>query len=115
MSSASSLPVQANNLIRSVERQPGSVDEEALVAVSQAATGTPASASRLTACLPIELDIAVLVRSFKARNLIALAKGQVIESQWGHGEGLPLATGDVELAWCEFEVVESRLAVRVSG
>jgi flagellar motor switch protein FliN/FliY len=38
----------------------------------------------------------------------------VIESQWSHGEDLPLASGDVQVAWSEFEVVETRLAVRIT-
>jgi hypothetical protein len=43
-----------------------------------------------------------------------LAKGQLIESQWGNGEDVPLAAGDVQLAWSEFEVIEAQLAVRVT-
>ena len=64
--------------------------------------------------LPVELDVAVPVRDFRVRHLLALAPGQVIESQWSHGDDLPLAAGDVQLAWSEFEVVETRLAVRVT-
>ncbi len=56
----------------------------------------------------------VPVRDFRVRQLLALAPGEVIESQWGHGEDLPLASGDVQLAWSEFEVVETRLAVRIT-
>jgi hypothetical protein len=50
----------------------------------------------------------------RVRNLLALEPGQVIETQWAHGEDLPLAAGDVQLAWSEFEVVDSELAVRVT-
>jgi flagellar motor switch/type III secretory pathway protein FliN len=64
--------------------------------------------------LPVELDVAVPVREFRVRHLLALAPQQVIESQWGHCSDLPLAAGDVLLAWSEFEVVETRLAVRVA-
>ena len=64
--------------------------------------------------LPVELDVAVPVRQFRVRNLLALEPGQVIESQWAHGEYMPLAAGDVQLAWSEFEVVDSQLAVRVT-
>jgi flagellar motor switch protein FliM len=68
----------------------------------------------LVARLPVELDVVVPIRGFKVRNLIALANGQVIESRWGHAEDVPLAAGEVQLAWCEFEVIDSRLAVRVT-
>jgi len=68
----------------------------------------------LVARLPVELDVAVPVREFRVRHLLALAPGAVIESQWNHGIDLPLAAGDVQLAWSEFEVVETKLAVRVT-
>jgi flagellar motor switch/type III secretory pathway protein FliN len=64
--------------------------------------------------LPVEVDIAVPVRDFRVRNLLTLEPGQVIETQWAHGEDMPLAAGAVQLAWSEFEVVESQLAVRVT-
>lgn len=64
--------------------------------------------------LPVELDVAVPVREFRVCNLLALDCGQIIETQWGHGEDVPLAAGDVQLAWSEFEVVESQLGVRVT-
>jgi flagellar motor switch protein FliM len=64
--------------------------------------------------LPVELDVAVPVREFRVRNLLALSPGQVIETEWGHGEDVPLASGEVQLAWSEFEVVDSQMAVRVT-
>lgn len=64
--------------------------------------------------LPVELDVAVPVRQFRVRNLLALAPGQVVETQWVQGNDLPLAAGTVRLAWSEFEVVETRLAVRIT-
>jgi flagellar motor switch/type III secretory pathway protein FliN len=64
--------------------------------------------------LPVELGVMIPVREFRVRQLLALTPGQVIETQWGHGDDLPLAAGDVQLAWSEFEVVETRLAVRVT-
>lgn len=64
--------------------------------------------------LPVEIDVAVPVREFRVRNLLALEGGQVIETQWGHGEDVPLAAGQVQLAWSEFEVVDSQLGVRVT-
>lgn len=66
------------------------------------------------AMLPVELDVAVPVRDFRVRNLLALEAGRVIETQWGNGEDVPLASGQVQLAWSEFEVVDTQLAVRVT-
>jgi flagellar motor switch protein FliM len=64
--------------------------------------------------LPVALGVTVPVREFRMRQLLALAPGQVIETQWSHGDDLPLAAGDVQVAWSEFEVVETQLAVRVT-
>jgi len=64
--------------------------------------------------LPVELEVMVPVREFRVRHLLALAPGEMIETLWGHGEDLPLSSGDVQLAWSEFEVVDNRLAVRVT-
>ena len=64
--------------------------------------------------LPVELDVAVPVRGFRVRNLLTLEPGQLIESGWGHGEDVPLAADEVQLAWSEFEVVDTELAVRIT-
>jgi flagellar motor switch/type III secretory pathway protein FliN len=64
--------------------------------------------------LPVDLVVSVPVREFRVRNLLGMASGALIETQWGHGEDLPLTSGDVQLAWTEFEVVDTRLAVRVT-
>jgi flagellar motor switch protein FliN/FliY len=70
--------------------------------------------SPLIGRLPVELEVTVPIRNFRVRNLLALEKGAVIESQWSHGEDMPLAAGLVQLAWTEFEVVDTRLAVRIT-
>ena len=64
--------------------------------------------------LPVELDVTVPVREFRVRDLLALEPGRLIESQWSHGEDLPLSSGSVQVAWSEFEVIDSQLAVRVT-
>lgn len=70
----------------------------------------PASLERL----PVSLIVSVPVRDFRVKNLLGIAAGAVIETQWSHGEDIPLASGNVQLAWSEFEVVDTRLAVRVT-
>ncbi len=64
--------------------------------------------------MPVSLSVSIPVRDFRVRNLLALRSGELIETQWANGEDLPLASGAVQLAWSEFEVVDSRLAVRVT-
>jgi flagellar motor switch/type III secretory pathway protein FliN len=89
--------------------------EQALVLMPQPpAEGAGIVLSGPMARLPVELDVAVPVRDFRVRNLLALEPGHVIETEWANGEDMPLAAGDVQLAWSEFEVVDSRLAVRVT-
>jgi len=64
--------------------------------------------------LPVQLGVTIPVREFRVRQLLALAPGHLIETQWSNGEDLPLAAGDVQVAWTEFETVEAQLAVRVT-
>jgi flagellar motor switch/type III secretory pathway protein FliN len=64
--------------------------------------------------LPVDLQVLIPVRAFRVRNLLAMGPGEIIESSWANGEDLPLSSGEVQLAWSEFEVVDNRLAVRVT-
>jgi flagellar motor switch protein FliN len=105
------------------------------VASPTQSAGTPAEASRSKSLVPapsmpegipepvfgpramrllVELEVSVPVREFRVRQLLGLAPGQVIASEWTNGTDLPLAVGEVQLAWTEFEVVESKLAVRIA-
>ena len=89
---------------------------QALVSLGseQIETSLPVSLGNPVALLPVELDVAVPVRDFRVCNLLALERGQVIETQWGHGEDVPLASAEVQLAWSEFEVVDNQLGVRIT-
>jgi len=64
--------------------------------------------------LPVELDVGVPIRNFRIRNLIALEPGVVVASQWGQSDDLPVMSGNQPLAWSEFEVVDTHLAVRLT-
>lgn len=64
--------------------------------------------------LPVELDVGIPLSDFRVRNLLALEAGAVVASEWGHGDDVPLGSGDVQLAWSEFEVVDTQLAVRLT-
>jgi flagellar motor switch protein FliN/FliY len=89
--------------------------EQALALSSHASVeGDKIKLTAPVARLPVELDVAVPVRNFRVRNLLALEPGKVIETQWAQGVDLPLLAGAVQLAWSEFEVVETELAVRVT-
>jgi flagellar motor switch/type III secretory pathway protein FliN len=64
--------------------------------------------------IPIEIDVAVPIRKFRVRNLLALMTGQVIGTEWLEGEDLPLGARGAQLAWTEFEVIDQKLAVRIT-
>ena len=91
------------------------IAEQSLIALTAptSADGSPVKSTPASR-LPVELDVGVPVRDFRVHNLLALEAGAVIESQWGHGEDVPLFSGDVQLAWSEFEIVDSQLAVRLT-
>jgi len=64
--------------------------------------------------LPVELEVSIPLPEFRVRDLLSLELGRVVESEWSSGVDLPLAAGDVQLAWSEFEVIELQLAVRLT-
>lgn len=102
-------------------QQPGkegaraAVEEKALVPTASArGEDEPAAMEGAVTRLPVQLDVAIPVRDFRVRDVLALKPGEVIESQWCSGEDLPLAAGEVQLAWSEFEVLDAELAVRIT-
>jgi flagellar motor switch protein FliN/FliY len=64
--------------------------------------------------LPMPLVVAVAVPHFKVRHLLALAVGQVIATNAPVSDDLPLEIAEVQLGWGEFEVVEHRMAIRLT-
>jgi flagellar motor switch/type III secretory pathway protein FliN len=90
-------------------------EEKALVPSAQdARPETLISPQGPVARLPVEVEVGIPVRDFRVRHLLALAPGTVVESEWGHGDDVPLASGDVQLAWSEFEVIDAQIAVRLT-
>jgi flagellar motor switch protein FliM len=88
--------------------------QESLVPSPQSAAPERLSLNPPLTRVPVELDVAVPVRRFRVSTLVNLQPGQVIETQWEDTGDLPLAAGDVQLAWTEFEVVDTRMAVRIT-
>ena len=64
--------------------------------------------------LPMTLIARVPLIQFKIRDLLQLHAGQVIETVWSETEDIPVAVGKVKLGWCEFEVQDKRLGVRLT-
>lgn len=68
----------------------------------------------LLARLPMRLTAAIPLPGFRVKDLLALHPGQVVVSEWPGSEDVPLKIGSVHLSWSEFEVVEQRMAIRLT-
>lgn len=68
----------------------------------------------MIARLPIMLAVNIPLHGFKVRDLLALQRGQTIESEWVSSEEVPLKVGTLQLSWGEFEVVDERMALRLT-
>jgi len=64
--------------------------------------------------IAMRLDVMVKVRSFRVRDLLALERGTVLETDHEHTHDVPVFCGGALLAWAEFEVVNEGLAVRLT-
>lgn len=64
--------------------------------------------------LPVQLDVCIPLPSFRVQDLLSLETGRVLTTEWPSSEDLPLWSGQVQLVWTEFEVVDQKLAVRVT-
>jgi flagellar motor switch/type III secretory pathway protein FliN len=64
--------------------------------------------------LPMQLDVMVKVRSFRVQDLLAMEKGTVVETVHEHTQDVPMRCGGTLLVWSEFEVLDQRLAVRIT-
>lgn len=90
--------------------------ERALVQVPAeiSSGGTGAEQSTFINRIPVEIDVTIPIRQFQVRNVLALAVGQVIATRWMEGEDVPLAAHGTQLAWTEIEVIDQKLAVRIT-
>jgi flagellar motor switch/type III secretory pathway protein FliN len=63
--------------------------------------------------LPVTIRAGVVLR-FKVRELLALRQGQVFESLSPATDDVPVKVGQAQLGWSEFEVLEQRMALRLT-
>ncbi len=64
--------------------------------------------------LAMQLDVMVRVQSMRVQDLLSLENGTVVETIHEHSQDLPVRCGGALLAWAEFEVVDQKLAVRIT-
>ena len=55
-----------------------------------------------------------LVPGFTVADLVHLERGRIIATRWTVGQDVPLRVNDELIAWSEFEIVQNRLAVRLT-
>lgn len=88
-----------------------------------ALAGTPAVGSLqiethakwpLLARVCLDVGVSVPLSHFKIRDLVHLAPGSLLCSQWAAASDVPLTVGQAHLSWAEFELVNNRLAVRIT-
>jgi len=65
--------------------------------------------------LQCELSVELPVPEFTVRDLLRLAAGSVVETQWKSGHDVPLLANRRQIGWVEFEAVGESLAVLLSA
>ena len=64
--------------------------------------------------IPMRLTATIPLPGFKVRDLLKLGAGSMVKSDWLSSDDIPLKVGAVQLSWSEFEVVEQRMAIRLT-
>jgi flagellar motor switch protein FliM len=64
--------------------------------------------------LRVTMRAGVVLNRFKVRDLLALKEGQVFESLSTVTEDVPVKVGQAQLGWSEFEVLDQRMALRLT-
>jgi flagellar motor switch/type III secretory pathway protein FliN len=64
--------------------------------------------------LRVTMRVGVALNRFKVRDLLSLKEGQVFESLSPDTEDVPLMVGQIQIGWSEFEILEQRMALRLT-
>ena len=64
--------------------------------------------------LPCTLTVEVPAVRFTIANLLELKEGSIVETSCHYTSDLPLRVNRLLIGWAEFEVVDDRLAVRIT-
>lgn len=64
--------------------------------------------------LPVAMSAEIPLIRFRVKDLLALTEGQVFETGWPDTEDVPLKAAEVQIGWTEFEVVEQKIALRLT-
>ena len=64
--------------------------------------------------LPCHLYVALKVPHFTIRDLLSLSADSVVDTQRPEGAHVPVLVNSVMVGWAEFDVIEERIAVRLT-
>jgi flagellar motor switch protein FliN/FliY len=64
--------------------------------------------------LRVTVRAGVALNRFRVRDLLAIKEGQVFESLTPAMDDVPVKVGKAQLGWSEFEVLEQRMALRLT-
>jgi len=64
--------------------------------------------------LPCQLSAAIEVPHFTVRDLLTLSVNSLVDTQRREGAHVPVRVNSVMVAWAEFDVIDGRLAVRMT-
>ncbi len=64
--------------------------------------------------LPCTLSLEVPVVRFTIGDLLALKEGSIVETACHHTSDVPLRVNQLLIGWTEFDVIDDRLAVRIT-
>jgi flagellar motor switch/type III secretory pathway protein FliN len=78
----------------------------------QAAPAASADAWEQFGWMPCRLSVEMPATSIRLRDLLLLAPGSVVRTDWPEGSDAPVSVNGQVIGWAEFEVVGDRLAIR---
>ena len=64
--------------------------------------------------LPCELTVDLRLPGFTIADLLKLRPGSVLDARWRLGREVPVRLNGTLIGWCEFEMVNQNLAVRLT-
>jgi flagellar motor switch protein FliN/FliY len=64
--------------------------------------------------LPCQLYVALEVPHFTVRDLLSLSANSLVDTQRREGAHVPVLVNSIMVAWAEFDVIDGRLAVRMT-
>ncbi len=64
--------------------------------------------------LPCTVSVEVSIPHFTPNELMQLEPNSIVRTQWAISANVPMKVNGELIAWCEFEVVANRLAIRLT-